>query len=382
MRRRTFLTAVAAAAAPAVAGAQILPGQSRQLTLGVSVPLSGARGSFGGDVVRGVQAAIDEANRLTTPLQRSFGIRAFDDQNAGSIATTNVAIAAADPSVVAMIGNLSADVTLQALPQYANASFALVVPTVTADALTARGFRNVFRLPTRDSSEGVLFVRAVLQGRKSMKVAALTVDGDYGGEVARGFTDQAKAEKHDAQTIALQSGFDRDSAAAQVLAASPGFVFLCGKPERLGPIAALMRAKGYMGEFGASDGFFTQATIDDYAKPLDRALVATSFPPLDRIPSIFQIYNDFSHQVGGINAFSAFGYAAAQLIIAASARTSIPNRVGILNTLQRTATYTTIVGQYSFNFAGDATIPNIYLYAVSSDGFKFAKPAIATGFVL
>lgn len=383
MRRRAFLAGATFAALPAIARAQLLgPQQARQLTMGVSVTLSGPRANFGQEVVRGVQAAIDETNRFSPPIGRAFGIRAFDDQNAGNIATTNVAIAAADPSIVAMIGNLSADVTLQALPQYANANFALVVPTVTADAITARGFRNVFRLPTKDSTEGVLFARAVLQGRKPMAVVAVTIDGDYGGDVARAFTDQAKADKHDAQTITLPNGFDPGTVGEKLFKLGAAYIFLCGKMERLGPIADALRTAGYKGEFGASDGFFTQATIDKFAKPLDGALVASSFPPLNRIPSIFQLYNDFSHYVGNITAFSAYGYAAAQLIISAAGRTGIPNRVGILNTLQRSGSYNTIVGQYSFNFLGDATLPNIYLYTVSKDGFNFAKPAFSTGFVL
>ncbi|MDP9110580.1 MAG: ABC transporter substrate-binding protein [Candidatus Eremiobacteraeota bacterium] len=381
MRRRAFLAAAGAAALPALARSQAFP-QARQLTIGVSVPLSGPRGPYGGQIVRGVQAAIDETNRFSAPIQRAFNVRAFDDQNSGTIATTNVAIAAADPSIVAIIGNLSGDVTLQALPQYANANFALIVPTSTADAITNRGFHNVFRLPTKDSSEGVLFARAVLQGRKRMAVVALTIEGDYGPDVARGFTDQAKSDKHDAQTLTLANGFDPGAVAEKLHDMAAAYIFLCGKLDRMGPLAVAIRAAGYKGEIGASDSFFAQATIEKYATQLDESLVASSFPPLDRIPSIFQLYNDLSQYVGSITAFSAYGYAAAQLIIAAAGRTNIPNRIGLLNTLQRGGTYNTIVGQYSFNFSGDATLANLYLYKVTPDGFKFAKPAIATGFVL
>ncbi|MEO9171188.1 MAG: hypothetical protein ABI282_05595, partial [Candidatus Baltobacteraceae bacterium] len=63
-------------------------------------------------------------------------------------------------------------------------------------------------------------------------------------------------------------------------------------------------------------------------------------------------------------------------------RTINANRISLLTALQNNGTYGTLVGQYSFNFSGDAKIPNIYLYTVTADGFKFAKPAIATGFVL
>ena len=49
--------------------------------------------------------------------------------------------------------------------------------------------------------------------------------------------------------------------------------------------------------------------------------------------------------------------------------------------MQRGGTWTTLVSQYNFNISGDPLIPNIFLYPVGKDGFKFARPAIRSGFV-
>jgi hypothetical protein len=40
-----------------------------------------------------------------------------------------------------------------------------------------------------------------------------------------------------------------------------------------------------------------------------------------------------------------------------------------------------MVGQYSFNYAGDATLPNVYLFTLTADGFNFYRPAFENGFV-
>src|SRR6185437_15325751 len=130
------------------AGAQIpLPNQQflQQLTVGVNVTLSGPLGKFGADVVRGAQAAVNETNRFTAPINHVFGLRAFDDRNDPALAATNANVAASDPSVVGIVGNLTAPMTLAALSRYANVNFAVVVPTVTADVITKRGYHNVFR---------------------------------------------------------------------------------------------------------------------------------------------------------------------------------------------------------------------------------------------
>jgi ABC-type branched-subunit amino acid transport system substrate-binding protein len=104
-------------------------------------------------------------------------------------------------------------------------------------------------------------------------------------------------------------------------------------------------------------------------------------PPIERVPSAVQLVTDFEREVSQITTQSAFGYAAAQLLISASQRANATSRQGLLTSLQEGGTFTTLVGQFAFNISGDPLIPNIYLYTVGSDGFKFARPAVRTGFV-
>ena len=95
-------------------------------------------------------------------------------------------------------------------------------------------------------------------------------------------------------------------------------------------------------------------------------------PPLDKVPSAVQLVADFQREVTQITAFSAFGYAAGQLIIAASQRGNANTKTSLLTSLQHGGTFTALVGQFAFNISGDPLIPNIYLYTVGKDGFKYA----------
>ena len=168
MKRRHFvLAAAAAAAASARAAAQVVPVQPagpygqflQQLSIGVNATLSGELGKYGQEIVKGVQAAVDEQNRFNAPISHVWGVRSYDDRNDLGFASSNVNVAAADSTVIAMIGSLTAPMTLAALPRYANDTFAVIVPTVTADSVTARGYHNVYRLPAKDSTIGQLFAR-------------------------------------------------------------------------------------------------------------------------------------------------------------------------------------------------------------------------------
>lgn len=388
MKRSAFLSAAGAvafgASAPARAQLPIPNGQFlQQLTVGVNVTLSGPLEKYGTDVVRGAQAAVDETNRFTAPINHVWGLRAFDDRNDAALASTNASVAASDPSIVGIVGNLTAPMTLASLSRYANVNFAVVVPTVTADAVTARGFHNVYRLPANDSASGRLFASTVLPEKKGVGSLAVALDGDYGFDVARGFVAQAKADRHAADLLLFPaSGIDPGAAARTILDRRPGYVFLCGKTTALGPVAEALRLAGYTGDFGASDGFYNGDTIAAYEKVLDGAFVASSMPPLERIPSAVGLLTDFQREVGAITAFSAFGYAAAQLLIAVAQRSNASSRFSLLSAMQRSTTFTTLVGQYSFSVTGDPLIPNIYLYTLGRNGFKFARPAIRTGFVL
>jgi len=393
VKRKVFLSAAAAAAGASAArraAAQVRPLQPivgpqqylQQLTIAVNVTLSGPLGKYGQEVVKGVQAAVDEQNRFNAPISHVWGLRPLDDRNDPGLAASNANVAAADFTVLGMIGNLTAPMTLAALSRYANVGFAVIVPTVTADAVTKRGYHNVYRLPAKDSTAGRLFASAALEGRRGVPVIAVTFDGDYGYDVASGFVQQAKADRHPADVVLFPlARTDPAQAARTVLDRAPGYVFLAGKTAEMGPVADALRVAGYTGDFGAADGFYNSETISTYAKTLGGAYVASPMPPIDRIPSAVQLVTDFEREVSQITTQSAFGYAAAQLMIAASQRDNATTRSSLLISLQSGGTFTTLVGQFSFNISGDPLIPNVYLYTVGNDGFKFARPAVRTGFV-
>ncbi len=386
MKRAVFLGGVGAAAMAARAGAQVPlnPAQiARQLTIGVNVPLSGDLGQYGAQVVQGVKAAIDENNLMNALSGTVFGIRPLDDQNSASISMGNVSIAAADQTIVGIVGNLTADVTLATLTQYANNGFAVVVPSVHAVSLTRRGYHNVYRLPTRDDVAGRLFASTIFRKQPSTMALAVTLDGDYGPDVASGFVQQAKADRRNVDVVSLPaSAFDPAQAARAILARNADYVFLCGTVAQLGPLVPALASAGYNGLYGLSDGFYAQETITQYGSKLQGAIAYGPLPPLDRIPSIFQQLTDLRREVSGITALIAYGYAAAQIIIQASQRTNALTRYSLLSTMQMQGGFNTLVGPFSFDFNGDPLLPNLYFFKISGTTFDYVEPAIRNGFVV
>lgn len=386
MKRTTFLSgaaALAGTALPAAARAQYLnQGFAQQLTIAVNAPLSRESHAVGEQLVAGVRAAVDEMNRTSGTLSTAFAVRTFDDMDALAQSITNVSFAASDPSILAVIAGTDGQLVAATMPQYDNRRIPLLVPACTADAITARGYRNVWRLPTKDSTEGQLFARYIA-GKDRPKVAlAVTQDGDYGPDVARGFVDQANASKINADAYIFPvENPDYNAAAARILSKHPDYVYLCGETAAMGPVISALRAAGYAGRFGASEGFYNQKTIDAYGAQLEGATISTSFPPLERAPDVANELADFRSRYP-VTALSAFAYAAAQIVMRASRRIGATNRLSMMTALQAPIAYQTIVGSFQFAPTGDPIDPNAYFYAVTGGKFKFAAPAHATSFVL
>jgi len=372
---------LAGAVMPRAARAQLSP-FAQQFTIALNVPLSGDKQSAGREIAAGVQAAADEANRFNGAYSTVFTVRPFDDMDALAQAMINVQFASSDPSVLAVVGGFDGSLLAASLPTYANARMPLLVPGSTADSVTAQGYQVVWRLPTKDSVEGQLHARFVAKRAKPKSAVAATQDGDYGYDVARSFVDAAKNAGFAADGFQFPlSKPDYALAAKRILEKQPDYVLLCGTTDAMGPLIPALKAAGYAGRLGATQGFYTQATLAKYADAFAGGFVSTSFPPLERAPDVLGALNDFKARYP-VTALSAFAYAAAQIIIAAARRSGANSRLAMMSALQRAPSFDTIVGSFQFTPMGDPVDPNVYFYQAADGKFKYVAPAHPTAFVL
>lgn len=363
-------------------GIPVLAQFQQQVTIGVMAPLTGTGSDAGRQMVDGVRAAVDETNVSIGSFGTAYAYRVYDDQDALAQLIQNAQFAASDPSIVAAIGGLDGTLTTAALPTFANAQLPLIVCASTANAVTGRGYRSVWRLPTKDGTEGQLFARYLARHGKPKHAIAVTQDGAYGPDVAAGFVDQAGALGIAAETYAVSWSSPAYGAAAKaILAKKPDYIYLCGETKAMGPLVDVLKTGGYGGSFGAGEGFFNQETLDKYASALNGAVISTSFPPLDRAPDVANVLSDFRARTP-VTAISAFAYAATQIIISASKRGGATNKLTMLSALQTPVSYDTVVGSFQFGFDGDPIDPNLYFYTVTGAAFKYTAASHPSAFIL
>jgi branched-chain amino acid transport system substrate-binding protein len=351
-------------------------------TIAVVGPFSGPDRGLGERLAAGARAAVDDANRIRGTLDRIFALRTFDDQNAVASALVNAQFATGDSSVLAVIGHLSSRSTIAALPTYSSAQMPLIVPVSTDDRITSSNYRDVFRLQTKDSTEGSLFARYALDQYRPKSTRVFVQDADYGADVANGFISAMQDRKIPApftQFTYQKPDFER--VVEEALTVKPDFVFLAGTVGDMGGILKALRATGYTGPIGASQGFFDAQTAQ-LGSAANDLVISTSTPFLPMAPSTQRARTDYESRYGPLGPLSLFGYAAAQIVINVVRRSGATARNAVLSALALGAPIDTIAGSYTFGPLGDALDPQIYFYSVRDGRFSYVRQAHPSAFML
>ncbi|HTV75155.1 MAG TPA: branched-chain amino acid ABC transporter substrate-binding protein [Candidatus Acidoferrales bacterium] len=384
--RRRFLGGAAATATAlqaSAARADISGIPSTTVTIGVAGPLTGEDHQLGEQLANGVRQAVAEANQIHGTFDVLFDTRTFDDQNLLAQATVTSQLVIDDGTVDALVGHLSGRVTEGALRNYVEAHLAVIVPTSGYDRLTEYGYGGVLRLLTKDSTEGNLGAKYCEDWFKPKSVAVLYQDGDYGFDVANGFSMRLGADKITYTPIKISwEKPDFVAAAQQTMAAKPDLVYLAGTVGDMGPVLDELADVKYDGALAASQGFFAQATLDKYATSAEGLVASSSIPPFQFAPADTQLIEDYQQAYGPLTSIAAFGYAGAQIVIDAVRRTGLVERAAIWQTLQQFGSYDTIIGTLSFLTTGDQMNPNVYFYEVKNGKWVYQRAAHAAGFLV
>ena len=387
MKRSAFLASLGSAAAVAPAAPALAVYGDTPLggtvTIGVVAPFTGDAVRLGEQIGNGVRAATNDANLTHGTLDKAYVVRTFDDQNLLASGLVNAEFACDDANVVAVIGHLSGRITEAAMQTYVTNHMPVICPASTYDRLTAHGYGNIVRLPTKDSVEGHLAATYVRANVKPKSVAVLYQDGDYGADVAAGFQDQMLGDKIVSNAIGFSwEKPDFNAVAKATFDKSPDAVYLAGIPKDMAGIVPALRRVGYVGPLFASQGFFDPTTIAKLGKDAEGLTVSCSMPPLNLAPGAFRIRNDFERRYGPMTPISAFAYAATQIVLSIVKRTGAADRLAVQRAFTYSGAFDTVVGPLAFGTDGDVRSPNAYFYTVRGGSWRYVTAANPSSFIV
>ena len=203
--RRRLLGAVAAAGAVAATGAALplrARAQSKQVNVGVVLPLSGANAQFGINSRNGIEMVADEIN-AAGGIKSLGGARINLIVADGTSTPTTAASVAqrliSQSEVVAILGAFASSLTI-AIAEVTERRGLPLLTMSFADQITGRGFKNVFQVVSKASVIGraqfdyaVAIAKAA--GEDIRRAAILYEDTAYGTSQATGLRAAAKEAK-------------------------------------------------------------------------------------------------------------------------------------------------------------------------------------------
>ncbi|MHB8140409.1 MAG: branched-chain amino acid ABC transporter substrate-binding protein [Vulcanimicrobiaceae bacterium] len=373
---------------------------SKTIRIGIDLPLSGADASVGQSTLNGMVLAIEQADAKGLP--DGFVLKAYplDDTVQGihnpQQGVANIRTFVSNTDVLAVLGPYNSNVAAAEIPITNAAGLAQIAPSVVADELTlgpaAVALRRVhpktnafFRVCTTDSRQGSVAARfARSLGFK--RVYIIDDNETYGLDIARVFAHDftalgGKVIGHDHLAADTQ---DFRALLLKVAAAKPDLVFFGGVTSTGGGLLRKQMFAVGLGRvpFMGGDGIADLATVA--GKYADGTYFTVAAPDVTKLPSARSFvvaYHKRFHQALG--AYSANGYAAAQVAIAAIASAlkrdggAFPTRTAVLRYVAATKDLATPIGPITFDAAGDMKNPVLSLYT-----FKNAKPVFIKLFKL
>ncbi|MSR68750.1 MAG: branched-chain amino acid ABC transporter substrate-binding protein [Phycisphaerales bacterium] len=367
------------------------------LTIISSLPRTGSANAQTTTIVNGIKLAIAEVNGQVDGWTIAY--QDLDDASPqrgnwdGALEAQNANAATKDPSCVAYIGTFNSGAAKMAMPILNRAGIVMVSPANTYPGLTKPGkgepnepmvYRpsgkiNYFRIVPTDDLQGVQAADWAKQlGAK--KVFILHDRELYGKGIADVFQAHAK-------TISVEVvGFEgTDSKAAnyrslvtKIKAVSPDLVYFGGTTQtNAGQIAKDLRTGGYEGMYMVPDGCFEQAFIEAAGDSNlnDKTYITFGGLPADQLLGRGANFREaYRAKYGGDpEAYAAYGYEAARVVLQAIANAKTMDRAGILAAVAATRDFDGVLGKWSFDANGDTSSQVLSGQTVTNGKFAFVK---------
>ncbi|MGW5521522.1 protein kinase domain-containing protein [Gordonia sp. NPDC003950] len=215
-------------------------GSSTKLAL--MAPLSGARAETASTLPNSVRMAIDAHNSANPECQ--VGIAQFDTQASADTAARVAQTAAADPSIIGLIGPWSSAESAATGPVLAPVGLAFASPSATRSVLLEQNWGNFFM---GAAYEGVLnrAIALYLRGEGYRRVCVVSDDDAYTAAAARMFASNLGAAADNSCVITVPVGSEQfPQQVQQVKSQAPDAVFYLGVTDEAAPFVDQLRSAG------------------------------------------------------------------------------------------------------------------------------------------
>jgi branched-chain amino acid transport system substrate-binding protein len=397
MQRVVFSVAVIVLLLVACGGAEPTKGD---ITVYVTVPLSGFQANGGQTVVGGARLAAAHINQNGGVNGYRVVIEPIDDESDSDVALAVAEQIAAEvhdgKDVLGVVGHLNSGQTIAAMEIYRDLPLNVVTPTASETSLTASGYRNFFRVNASDDIQARIDAEFLVNTLGARRVAVMHNDDPYGIGLAELITQElARLGAEAVLNLQVAIGPPEPDPAAdegeplyyvreanQVVAAAPDAIFYAGYEIECPYLRFdLAQLDAQEIPFLASDGCFLSAAIesDDSLHAAEFAaategMYVSGFGPEPRTAVDKDWIRDYQ-QVDYRNpdTYSINGYLAVRVLAEAARAAKSLDQPAVADALRK-LDYNSIIGRLRYRDNGDLADPTIYIYQVRGGAFVQVAP--------
>ncbi|MEY2607697.1 MAG: branched-chain amino acid transport system substrate-binding protein [Verrucomicrobiota bacterium] len=335
---------------------------SGEIKVGVVSCLSGGLSTFGISSVQGTKLAAEEINSAGGILRQPLTLIIDDNQSRSGETARIVRKFLTQDRVVAILGDLTSSLTMEAAPLAQNAHVPLLTPTATNVAITPIG-DFVFRSCFTDPFTGRVMARFALDHLHARRAVIMTdIKQDYSVGVAAELKQYFGANGGLlVEDLSFSSG-DTDFRAqlSKLKAVRPEVVFLPAYYPEVSLILREARLLGVTAPFVGGEGWDSPALVQIAGKSADGSYYANHFSSRDPDPRVQQFVARYEERYHAVpDALAALWYDGMRLMVDAIERAGSDNPEKIRDALAQTKDFSGVTGNISLDGQRNATKPGV-----------------------
>lgn len=342
------------------------------VVVGVAVPRSGPYVAIGEQVLRGVQAATNDAN-AKGGLDGEQIVLDVQDDACDSNQATAVANHYVQANVRLVVGHVCSNASLTASDIYAANGIVMITAASVAAKLTDRNLPTIFRVCGRDDDQAKLSAAVLAERFRDRKIAILYDPSPPSRTLAAATKDNLnRIGVNEALFAAFQPG-DTDNAALADRLKSAGIdvVYYGGGAQEMGRLVKISADRGFKPQWFGTSSIATPE-FGKIAGSASNGVLMTFYLDPSRKPEAQPVVAAVKAQGGEPDGSLVYGYAALQALVEAGNFGHSADARAIAKALH-TERFDLVLGPVGFDAKGDVTAQGYVLYVWRDGNFNYAK---------
>lgn len=340
------------------------------ITISTAGPMTGQYASFGEQMKRGAEMAVEDLNAaggvLGEKLKLSIGDDACDPKQAVAVANKF-----ASEGVVFVAGHFCSGSSIPASTVYEEENILQISPASTNPKLTEEGGPNVFRTCGRDDQQGIVAGSFLADNFGDKKIAILHDKTAYGKGLADETKKQLNARGITETMYEAYTAGEKDYSAlvSKMKGSSVDVLYLGGYHTEAGLMIRQAREQGYDVQLVSGDALVT----DEYWKitgPAGEGTLMTFSPDPRKNPVAEPVVKKFRDTGYEPEGYTLYTYGAIQAWAQAAEKAGSVDTDKVIAALHSNE-FETVLGNIGFDEKGDVTAPGYVFYEWSNGTYEY-----------